>query len=56
MFHDSATVRAAKALLRNPAVSRDEAARRLGGSKITLRRSFPGYDPDAFRGNIGDKR
>ena len=50
VFHDPATVRTAKALLRDPAVSRAEAARRLGVSKLTLRRWFPGYKPEAFTG------
>ena len=53
VFHDADTVRVAKALLRDPSVSRAEAARRLGVSKTTLRRWFPHYDPDAFRGKNG---
>ena len=55
IFHDPANVRVAKALLRDSSVSRDEAARQLGITKMTLRRWFPGYDPDAFRGRNGGK-
>lgn len=51
LFHDPGAVRAAKALLSDPGVSSAKAAGRLGVSKTTLRRWFPGYDPDAFRGN-----
>jgi DNA invertase Pin-like site-specific DNA recombinase len=50
IFHDLRNVRVAQALLRDKSVSRAEAARRLGTTKTTLRRWFPGYDPDAFRG------
>ena len=53
IFHNPANVRVAKALLRDRGVSRDEAARRLGITKMTLRRWFPGYDPDSFRGRNG---
>ena len=53
VFHDPATVTIAKALLRDTSVSRAEAACRLGVSKTTLRRWFPGYDPEAFRGRNG---
>ena len=53
IFHDSRNVRVAKALLRDKSVSRAEAARRLGTTTITLRRWFPGYDPDAFVGGNG---
>ena len=42
IFHDPATVRAAKALLRDPDVSKREAARQLGVSAAMLRRWFPG--------------
>ena len=48
IFHDSATVRVAQALLRDPPLSRVEVARRLGVATSTLRRWLPGGDPDAF--------
>jgi DNA invertase Pin-like site-specific DNA recombinase len=50
IFHDPATVRAAKALLRDPSLSRVEVARELGVATSTLRRWFPGGDPGAFPG------
>ena len=57
VFHDPAKVRLAKALLRDPSVSRAEAAAQLGVSKSTLRGWFPGYDPEGFTGKRnGDKR
>ena len=55
VFHDPATVQVAQALLRDDGVSSAEAARRLGVHSSTLRRWFPGSDPDAFRGRNGGK-
>ena len=55
IFHDPATVQVAKALLRDNGVSGAEAARRLGVHPATLRRWFPGGDPDAFKGRNGGK-
>ena len=57
VFHDPDKVRVAKALLRDPSVSRAEAARQLQVSLTTLRAWFPGYDPEGFSGKRnGDKR
>ena len=56
VFHDPANARVANVLLRDPSVSRTEAARRLGVTTATLRRWFPGGDPDAFPGKNGSKR
>ena len=50
IFHDPANVRTAKALLRDPSLSRVEMAASLGVTPSTLRRWFPGGDPDAFPG------
>ena len=55
VFHDSATVPVAQALLRDNSVSRVEAARRLVTRKTTLRRWFPRYEPDEFWGRNGGR-
>ncbi len=51
-FHDSANVRRAQALLADPNIPTAEVARRLGISRNTLYRWFPGGAPDAFTGTL----
>ena len=51
-FHDSAKVRAAQALLADPTVPAAEVARRVGVSRSTLYRWFPGGAPEAFTGPL----
>jgi len=51
-FHDSANVRMAQALLADPSIPTAEVARRLGISRNTLYRWFPGGAPDAFTGSL----
>ena len=50
-FHDEANVRATQALLADPAIPKAEVTRRLGVSRTSPYRSFPGGKPDAFIGH-----
>ncbi len=49
-FRDSERVRAAQALLADPAIPRSDVARRLGVARSTLYNWFPRGDPGAFTG------
>ena len=51
-FHDRANVREAQAMLADPSIPAAEVARRLGISRNTLYRWFPGGAPDAFTGRL----
>lgn len=56
-FHDPETVRAAKAMLADPAVPTVAVARHFGVTKNTIYRWFPGGDPQAFgTGRNGKER
>ena len=56
-FHDPETVRKAKAMLADPAITTVAVARHFGVTKNTIYRWFPGADPQAFgTGRNGKER